>query len=88
MLKWPRILVESNLNSKIKVCKIQRRECLLLPSIIVVRVFFVVEIAGVFDGDLVSLFWLVDSVSRLQYFSGNTHDDFVKVTVPGTKKSE
>lgn len=61
-------------------------EHLLFPSIIIVCMFLVIEIAGIFNCHLISLLWFIRAVPLLQYFSGDTHDPILIVTIPARKK--
>lgn len=89
VLKGPRVEDVSNLKYEIKLrCGIRTCQCLLFPSIVVVGELFVVEVASIFNSNIVPLLWLIRTIPRLQYFSGDTHYALVKVTVPGMKKDE
>lgn len=65
---------------------IGQHEHLLVSSIIVVCMFLIIEIAGIFNGDLVSFLWFIRAVPLLQYFSCDTHDAILIVTIPARKR--
>lgn len=79
VLKGPRVVEESNLEEDFVRYgswpeAVEHHKNLPIPSIVVVCMSFIIEIAGIFDGDLISILWFIRAVPLLQYFSGDTHD--------------
>lgn len=76
VLKGPRVEDES----KLKMCEIwssrkyQDMECLHLPPIVIVWAFFIIEVAGIFDRDLISLVGFILTVPRFQQLLRDTHN--------------
>ena len=88
VLKGPRVEDESNLEICVRYSypeALRHHEHLLFPSVIIVCTFLIVEIAGIFNRDLISLLWFIRAVPLFQYFSGDTHDEILIVMIPARK---
>lgn len=89
VLKGPRVEDESNLEICVRYSypeASRHHENLLFPSVIIVRTFLIIEIAGIFNRDLISLLRFIRVVPLLQYLSGDTHDWILIVMIPGRKE--
>ena len=90
VLKGPRVEDESNLDVRVLDHgwpeAAGRYEHLRFPSIIIVCMFLIIEIAGIFNRHLISLLWFIRAVPLLQYFSGDTHDPILIVMILARKK--